>query len=287
MKTIHSVIELRAEINAHKRAGRTVAFVPTMGALHEGHLTLVRRARTLADIVVVSIFVNPLQFGASEDLAAYPRPKEADEQKLIQEKTDILFMPEVKEMYPAGMAAQTLVVVPTELASVHCGEFRPGHFDGVATVVTKLFGMVQPDRAVFGQKDYQQLVIIQRIVRDLCLPVTIVDQPTCREVDGLAMSSRNRYLTAAERPQAAELYRVLETTRTAILEDTAPFAALEEQAWARLSAVGFRPQYFRICSQQDLQPARHDECNIVILVAANLGTTRLIDNIAFSRPECS
>lgn len=283
MKTINTLTELRAEMKTHQKAGRTVALVPTMGALHEGHLTLVRRARALADIVVVSIFVNPLQFGINEDLDTYPRSQQQDSEKLIKERTDILFMPEVSEMYPTGMSLQTIVMVPPELTSLHCGEFRPGHFDGVATVVTKLFGMVEPDWAIFGQKDYQQLVIIQRIVRDLSLPVTIVEEPTCREEDGLAMSSRNRYLTLEERPRAAQLYRELEATRDAILEGETDFERLEKEACSRLSAVGFVPQYFRICNQSDLKPAQADSQDLVILAAANLGTPRLIDNLAFNR----
>lgn len=285
MKVIDTVGALRREVKARKKAGQTVALVPTMGALHEGHLTLVRRARELADVVVVSVFVNPLQFGANEDLASYPRTREADAEKLERENVDFLFSPTVDEMYPNGMGSQTRVVMPAEIASIHCGEFRPGHFDGVATVVTKLLGMVQPDFALFGQKDFQQLVVIRRFVRDLSLPVKIVEQETCREKDGLAMSSRNRYLTPLERNEAPELYRILKWTRDAVIRGEGSLDELEATARARLTVAGFHPQYYRICNQSDLQPARKEERELVILAAANLGATRLIDNIVFSRSD--
>ncbi len=208
MERIESLRDLRERVTAWRSAGARLAFVPTMGNLHAGHLTLVREARALADMVVASIFVNPLQFGAGEDLDAYPRTLEDDRRLLAGEGCDLLFTPRVDEVYPRGQAAQTRVEVPG-LSDILCGARRPGHFVGVSTVVCKLFNMVQPNLALFGEKDFQQLLVIRRMVEDLAMPVEIVGVPTVRESDGLAMSSRNGYLTAEERARAPVLYRVL------------------------------------------------------------------------------
>ena len=217
-----------------------------MGNLHEGHLSLIDTARRHgADAVVVSIFVNPLQFGPKEDYATYPRTPEEDHAALAAKGVALVFAPSVAEMYPGGQGESTRVEVPG-LSTILCGQFRPGHFVGVATVVTKLFNMVQPDLAVFGEKDYQQVVVIRRMTRDLCLPLEIVASATVREDDGLAMSSRNRFLSAEERARAPELHRALREGAAAVESGELPFAAIEERGMARLEAAGFRPEYFAV-----------------------------------------
>ena len=215
MKIVAKSAELRAAIAADRSVGKRIAFVPTMGNLHEGHLQLVRRAKKIADIVVVSIFVNPLQFGPTEDLDKYPRTLAADKEKLFGEGANYLFTPGVEEMYPNGVDAQTRITVP-ELSDTLCGASRPGHFSGVATVVTKLFQIVQPDVAIFGKKDFQQLAIIRKLTSDLCMPIQILGVETARATDGLALSSRNGYLTAEERSLAPALHSALQECREAI-----------------------------------------------------------------------
>jgi pantoate--beta-alanine ligase len=281
MKTFTTSKSLRTAITSNKRNGKTIAFVPTMGNLHEGHLQLVRKAKQLADVVVVSIFVNPLQFGANEDLDAYPRTMSADKQKLFAEGTHFLFAPGVEEIYPEGMESQTKVIVP-ELADTLCGANRPGHFTGVSTVVTKLFQMVQPDIAVFGKKDFQQLSIIKKMTKDLCMPIEIVGVDTARDVDGLALSSRNGYLTDRERHIAPLLHQTLLRCREAIACGYDSYSELEQHAKLALREGGFEPDYFSICDAHTLREVSLTTEQIVIAAAAKLGTTRLIDNVTLT-----
>jgi pantoate--beta-alanine ligase len=278
MRTVETVAELRASVASFRRRGDRVGLVPTMGNLHEGHLSLIDAARDHgARAVVVSIFVNPLQFGPKEDYDAYPRTPEEDRELLAEKGVALVFAPTVEEVYPGGQAAATRVEVPG-LSSILCGQFRPGHFVGVATVVTKLLNMVQPDLAVFGEKDYQQLVVIRRVAEDLCLPVEIVGSPTVREKDGLAMSSRNRFLSADERARAPKLYQALREAAAAVAAGQ-PFCAVEERGMAELEAAGFRPEYFAVRDARTLAPPAQDGGARIVLAAAWLGRTRLIDNL--------
>ncbi len=281
MKTFATIAQLRGALAAERRAGKRIAFVPTMGNLHEGHLELVRRARRLADTVVVSIFVNPLQFGASEDLDKYPRTLAADKEKLFGEGTQYLFHPGVDEIYPEGMEKHAKVSVP-DLSETLCGASRPGHFTGVTTVVAKLFQIVQPDVAVFGEKDFQQLSIIRKMVTDLCMPLDVVGVQTARAADGLALSSRNGYLSAEERRIAPALHLALRECREAIACGFDNFAELEQHAIDTLRAAGFRPDYFQIRDARTLREVTLETEQIVILTAAWLGKTRLIDNVSLN-----
>ena len=278
MRTYSHNATLNAALRNFRQDGQTIAFVPTMGNLHEGHLDLVRKARQLCDIVVVSIFVNPLQFGANEDLDAYPRTMAADKEKLFGEGVHVLYTPEVDEIYPEGMAAQTIVHVP-ELGDTLCGSARPGHFDGVTTVVSKLFNIVQPDVAVFGEKDFQQLSIVRKMVTDLCMPIRIVGVATGRDEDGLALSSRNGYLSLTQRRIAPVLHATLNTCREAIACGFDNFLQLESHARMKLLEAGFEPDYFSICDARTLKTVNDATEEIAILVAARLGNTRLIDNV--------
>ncbi|MEC4748043.1 pantoate--beta-alanine ligase [Methylomicrobium sp. Wu6] len=280
MQTVNTIAELRAVLASWRRAGDRIAFVPTMGNLHEGHISLVDAARQRTERVVVSIFVNPTQFGVGEDFETYPRTEAEDREKLLAAGADLLFLPAVREMYDP--AAKTVVSV-AGLSDLHCGAFRPGHFNGVATVVAKLFNIVQPDKALFGLKDYQQFVIIRTMVRDLNMQVELVPVETVREVNGLAMSSRNGYLSSAEKENAAKLYRALCEARDAVLSGDADYGDIERQAQVFLSAAGFKVDYFSICRSTDLVAAMPEDRGVVILVAARLGKTRLIDNICFSK----
>ncbi len=279
MKTVHTIAELREEVRNQKAAGNKVGFVPTMGNLHEGHISLVEKANEVSDFVVASIFVNPLQFGAGEDLDTYPRTLPEDQEKLTAANADLLFAPAVTEMYPNGNAAQTTVTVPDELTNTLCGASRPGHFCGVTTVVTKLFGMVQPDLAVFGEKDFQQLAVIRRMTDDLCLPVEIIGMPTVREEDGLAKSSRNGFLTTEERTKAVFINKLLKETITKIESGDKAFKGMEQQAIESLKQEGFDPDYFAIRQQDTLKDATAEDKKIVVLIAAKLGIPRLIDNM--------
>lgn len=281
METIDRVADLRARVHDWRTSGERIAFVPTMGNLHAGHLTLITEARARASRVVASIFVNPLQFGPSEDLDAYPRTLAEDRAGLLAAGCDLLFAPAVSTMYPRGNAAQTGVEVP-ELSEILCGASRPGHFRGVATVVCKLFNMVQPDLALFGEKDFQQLLVIRRMVEDLALPLEIVGIPTVREVDGLAMSSRNGYLTPDERARAPALYQALLAARQALL-DGVSIEAVERAAETALTLAGFVPDYVRVRVADDLRHADPTDRELVILVAAYLGRARLIDNLQVCR----
>lgn len=281
MHRVEQLQDLRAQVAGWRAGGERVAFVPTMGNLHAGHLTLVREARTRATRVVASIFVNPLQFGPGEDLDAYPRTLDADSRQLAEVGCDLLFAPSAQVVYPRGQIGQTRVEVPG-LSDILCGASRPGHFIGVATVVCKLFNMVQPDVALFGEKDFQQLLVIRRLVEDLAMAVEIVGVPTVREADGLAMSSRNGYLSPAEREQAPALYRALTSAAQALREGRA-IDEVEQAALSRLAAAGLRPDYVTVRVAGDLTPATPDDIDLVVLAAAHLGRARLIDNVQVMR----
>ncbi len=278
MKTVRTIASLRENLRGWRGFDETVALVPTMGNLHAGHLSLVDAARTLADRVVVSIFVNPTQFGPGEDFAAYPRTLDKDRRQLTRASVDVLFAPPVEEIYPDAARPGTVVSVPG-LSGILCGQFRPGHFDGVASVVTRLFNIVQPDSAVFGQKDYQQLLVIRRLQADLHLPVKIVAAPTAREPDGLALSSRNQYLDGAQRATAPGLHRALADCAGELHRGNRKFEALESRGMAGLVAAGFRPDYFAIRNAADLGAPTTASRNLVVLAAGHLGRARLIDNV--------
>lgn len=284
MKIAYSVEELRAEIAAWRRAGESISFVPTMGNLHDGHISLLHKARELATRSVVSIFVNPIQFGRGEDYAKYPSTLEADKQKLSAAGLDLLFAPNLDQLYPGGIEEDTRVTVPG-LSSILCGQFRPGHFSGVATVVTKLLLNVQPDVALFGEKDYQQVLVIKQMVHDLLMPVQIIGQPIVRESDGLAMSSRNAYLNARERELAPQIYQAMIRAREKLLPQTLSLIAIETAGMAELAAVGFRPEYFSVRRAQDLGLPQPGDASLQLLVAAWLGPARLIDNLRIELPE--
>ncbi|MEX5364932.1 pantoate--beta-alanine ligase [Pseudomonas guariconensis] len=278
MNTVKTVRELRAAVARARGEGKRIGFVPTMGNLHSGHAALVTKAAQRADFVVASIFVNPLQFGAGEDLNKYPRTLAADQERLLEAGCHLLFAPTVEEMYPDGMAVQTRVSVP-QLSEGLCGASRPGHFEGVATVVSKLFNMVQPDLAVFGEKDFQQLAVIRAMVRDLNMPIQIIGEPTVRAEDGLALSSRNGYLSPEQRAAAPALYRTLKTMAEAITKGQRDYPALIAEGQVQLVAAGFRPDYLEVRHAVTLRPAMIDDRDLVILAAAYMGTTRLIDNL--------
>ncbi|XKE45801.1 pantoate--beta-alanine ligase [Halomonas organivorans] len=282
MRTLHAIPALRGTLAAHRRAGRTVGLVPTMGNLHDGHLALVAEARRRADVVVATIFVNPMQFGPSEDLDAYPRTLADDQARLETAGCDLLFAPDEATIYPRGLDAQTRVSVP-EVSEGLCGGSRPGHFDGVATIVTMLFHLVQPDLACFGEKDYQQLAVIRRLVADLHLPVEVVGVPIVRAEDGLALSSRNGYLDDIQRARAPELYRTLCALRDA-LEAGEPTEATLARGLDRLSEAGFVPDYLELRAA-DLGPVGETTRDAVLLAAARLGPTRLIDNLSLTLPR--
>lgn len=280
MQTITRISELRNQLRQWRQQGQSIAFAPTMGNLHEGHMALVRAARQRGDKVVVSIFVNPTQFGEGEDFEAYPRTELQDAEKLQAQHVDLLFLPAVEEMYPQpGLVS----VIVKELSERYCGASRPGHFDGVATVVCKLFNMVQPDMAFFGEKDFQQLAVIRQLVADLNMPVEIVGVPIIRESDGLAMSSRNGYLTPEQRMVAPRLYQALYRLRDEILTGKGNFRALIAETISQLHQAGFEPDYVAVSRAGDLQEAGAEDRELVILAAAKLGGTRLIDNICFTR----
>ena len=277
---IDSLASLRDTVTAWKRNGERVAFVPTMGNLHAGHFSLVRIAREHADRVVASVFVNPTQFGPNEDFSRYPRTPAQDADGLQDAGCDVLWMPDVATMYPYGVANAVSVRVPG-VTDILEGAHRPGHFDGVATVVARLFLQVQPDVAVFGRKDYQQLAVIRYLVQDLAFPIRIVAAPTVREADGLAMSSRNQYLSADERPVASRIHEALRAMRAGVRAGD-PVEAVEAQAALHLRDAGFEVDYAAI-RRRDLAPATAGDAKLVALVAARLGRTRLIDNLEFER----
>lgn len=290
MLHIESLEELRSTRNTWVKNGASIAFVPTMGNLHNGHLRLVEHARTLADKVIVSIYVNPMQFGANEDLDNYPRTLADDVAKLKAAGADAVFTPTTEMVYPRGVNAQTFVEVPN-ISNELCGASRPGHFRGVATIVCKLLNMVQPDHAIFGKKDYQQLLVIRLMVEDLSLPIAIHGVETERATDGLALSSRNGYLSDAQRAQATLIYETMtraeQTLKRSAKQTSLNDAGLdqevikqvEQESQQQLKAAGFTPDYVSIRRQQDLAPATAGDNKLVILIAAYLGKTRLIDNL--------
>ncbi|OEC34334.1 pantoate--beta-alanine ligase [Pseudomonas cuatrocienegasensis] len=279
MNTVKTVRELRAAVAQARAEGKQVGFVPTMGNLHAGHAALVEKAAQRVDFVVASIFVNPLQFGAGEDLDKYPRTLVADQERLLAAGCQLLFTPSVEEMYPEGMTGQTRVSVQGVSEGL-CGASRPGHFEGVATVVTKLFNMVQPDLAIFGEKDFQQLAVIRTLVRDLNMPIQVIGEPTVRAADGLALSSRNGYLSAEQRALAPVLYQTLAQIGDALQVGGRDFVALLSAARKRIEAAGLRLDYLEIREAESLRQATALDHNLVILVAAYLGNTRLIDNLS-------
>ncbi|CAM4218902.1 pantoate--beta-alanine ligase [Pseudoalteromonas byunsanensis] len=281
MQSVSEIKSLRSQIKAWRQQGLSIAFVPTMGNLHNGHFSLVEKAKNLADKVVVSIFVNPMQFGATEDLDSYPRTLDADKKGLADIGTDLVFTPTVEAIYPNGLEAQSYVDVPG-VSMGYCGGARPGHFKGVATVVTKLFNMVQPDFACFGEKDYQQLQVIKTMVKDLSIPIEIVGVPTQREVSGLAMSSRNGYLSDNEKDTAKVLFQALSNAAKTLGSGNKDFANIEQQAKESLLQNGLTPDYFAIANAITLKPATLEDQQLVILAAAFLGKVRLIDNLQVS-----
>jgi len=276
---IRTSADLRERVGRWRRNGQRIALVPTMGNLHDGHLALVRAVRPQAERVIASIFVNPLQFGAGEDFDRYPRTLDDDMSGLAAVGTDAVFHPSVHEMYPDGGSLRTQVQVPS-LEAVLCGRQRQGHFAGVATVVTKLLCLVQPDTAIFGRKDYQQLVLIRQLVRDLSLPVRVVAGDTVRESDGLAMSSRNRYLAPSQRALAPRLYRALCDLRKLLEGGARDFEAQCARVHKTLTEAGFVPDYVQVVDPVTLQPAASDSSSVVIAAAAHLGKARLIDNLS-------
>jgi pantoate--beta-alanine ligase len=282
MDTVTTIAAVRERVGAWRKEGKRVAFVPTMGNLHPGHISLIELARKKGDRFVASIFVNPMQFGPNEDYAHYPRTPRADETMLAEAGCDLMFMPDVAEIYPRGYEHDTRVAVP-ELSAVLDGEFRPGHFDGVSTVVAKLFNIVTPHIAVFGEKDFQQLAIIRRMVADLCVPIEIVGAPTVREDDGLAMSSRNQYLTEAERKVAPAINQGLKRAVARVQGGDSNFAAIEAEESEALKKLGFRPDYFTVRDAKTLTPPDASARHLVVLVAARLGKARLIDNLQIYR----
>lgn len=282
MQTQKKIKDLRQVVKTARSQGKSIALIPTMGNLHEGHLQLIRQARDRYDFLVCSIFVNPLQFGAKEDLGAYPRTLEADRECLEVESCDCLFLPSVEEIYGDSLELQTIIKVPG-LTENFCGSSRPGHFDGVATVVTKLFNMVQPDAAFFGLKDYQQFLIIRKLTQDLALDITIHGIETHREGSGLAMSSRNNYLSEEQRQQAANLYNCLKDCAEKIAAGNSDFEQLEKAAKKALRKVSLKPDYFQICDADTLQRPDPATSHFAILAAVYIGKSRLIDNIRFRR----
>ncbi|NQZ80860.1 MAG: pantoate--beta-alanine ligase [Colwellia sp.] len=276
MKTISDIKELRQQISTWRQQGFTISFVPTMGNLHAGHISLVTAAHKHADKVVASIFVNPMQFGVNEDIENYPRTMESDQQKLTAAGTDLLFTPTPEIIYPKGLDKQSYVEVPN-VSDGYCGESRPGHFRGVSTVVCKLFNLVQPDVACFGLKDYQQVQVIQTMVEDLSMPIKIIPVATVRETSGLALSSRNGYLTEEELKIAPALSQNIQWLAKQVATNN-DFIGLAKQAASFIDNAGMKTDYIHICHARTLQPASEDDKEIVILAAAHCGKARLIDN---------
>ena len=281
MITVKSLRELRAAVSRARSEGKRIALVPTMGNLHAGHIALVEKATQRADFVVASIFDNPMQFGANEDLDKYPRTLVADQEKLVGAGCHLLFTPDVEEVYPDGMQQQTRVSVPLVSEGL-CGASRPGHFEGVATVVCKLFNMVQPDLALFGEKDFQQLAVIRKLVRDLNLPIQVMGEPTVRAADGLALSSRNGYLNESQRALAPLLYRTLQQLAEEIRRQPSAQSTLLAAARQQLEDAGLRPDYLELREAVRLREVQDSDRQLVLLAAVYLGTTRLIDNLQFS-----
>lgn len=289
MNKVQRISSLRAAVQAARKDKKTIGFVPTMGGLHEGHLELVRVAKRRADFVVVSIYLNPTQFGKNEDLDNYPSTDEEDARNLAELGADLLFLPEQQTMYPGDIDEQTVVYVP-KIGDMYCGTDRPEHFYGVTTVVSRLFNMVQPDVAIFGNKDYQQIAIIRRMVKDLAYPIQIVGVDTVRSEDGLALSSRNAYLGMKEMAVAPSLQQSLRDMADVLREKTSVVSksalkSLEDSIKTSLKKKGFKPQYITVCRRSDLKPAKKGDQELVILAAAQLGKARLIDNLEVTLGE--
>lgn len=281
MKVFRHIHSLRMALLSERHRGKRIGFVPTMGNLHSGHLALVSLAKAKCDVTVASIFVNPLQFGLNEDWDQYPRTFEADCEKLNSVACDYLFFPDEREIYPNGMAEQTRVVVPT-MTDRLCGASRPGHFEGVTTVVSKLFNIVQPDEAVFGLKDFQQIAVIRRMVQDLCMPVDIIPGDIIREQDGLAMSSRNSFIESDERPQANQLFKTLSWIKQQVEAGERDYLSLEAQGKAQIVQAGFRVDYLEVCASDTLVPAGVDDLEVTVLGAMYTKHARLIDNLSLT-----
>jgi len=278
LQEISTTAALREQLGEWRHSGDHIALVATMGNLHDGHLSLISVARSHAERVVVSVFVNPTQFAEGEDFEGYPRSLERDRRRLKRLHTDLLFVPDIETMYPFGIDNATSVTVPV-LTDQLCGSFRPGHFDGMTSVVSRLFSLVQPDVAVFGQKDYQQLFLIRRLTKDLSLPIEIICGPTQREEDGLAQSSRNQYLSDKERATAPNLFAILNSIGQDLESGKRNYGELEERAVAELRRLHFEPEYVSIRRAENLDAPDRDNDELVVLAAAKLGRARLIDNI--------
>lgn len=286
MKLFKTAASLQTDLRTLRLAGRRIGLVPTMGNLHAGHLSLVEQAKQHCDYVVVTIFVNPLQFGPNEDFERYPRTFDADSEQLNAAGCDAVFVPSVAEMYPKGLDQQTVVSVPA-LSNLHCGASRPGHFAGVCTVVNKLFNLTGPDQAFFGDKDFQQLLIIKKMVADLCMPIVVTGVPIHRETSGLAMSSRNSFLSPAQKKTAANLYASLTQAKSSILDDNCrTYKKLTQSLKKTLTETGMEVDYLSVCNARTLEPASLGDTELVILSAVYLGKepqrTRLIDNVRLS-----
>ncbi len=277
MQTLNTIALLRTHLRQARKENKRIAFVPTMGNLHQGHLSLIEKAKEHGDIIVCSIFVNPMQFGANEDLDAYPRTLNEDQKKLAAVGTHILFAPNASEMYPNGLQSQTIVSLPF-LSNKLCGKSRPGHFEGVATVVSKLFNIVQPDVAIFGEKDFQQVMVIKQMVADLNMSIDIISVATARETSGLALSSRNGYLNQEQKELAQTIYQTLEVTQEAIKKGERCIETLSLHAQKRLEEKGLEIDYLALCNTQNLETAEDFSKGLVMLIAVYMGNTRLIDN---------
>jgi pantoate--beta-alanine ligase len=282
LDTVTTIAAVREHVQRWRREGLRIAFVPTMGNLHPGHVSLIEAARRHGERFIASIFVNPMQFGPNEDFAHYPRTPREDERMLADAGCSLMFMPDVTEIYPHGSERAARVEVPG-VSRVLEGEFRPGHMEGVSTVVSKLFHIVEPDVAVFGEKDFQQLTVIRHMVADLCMPVRIIGAPTVRHADGLAMSSRNQYLTPSERARAPEIYKALQAAAIRVRTGDVDFAGIERTGFHTLEGTGFQPDYFSVRQAHDLTPATASARDLVILTAARIGKARLIDNVQVQR----
>ena len=282
MQTYHTIQGMRRELLLNRRKGLKVGLVATMGNLHAGHIELINLARQTNHIVVCSIFVNELQFGLNEDWDRYPRTFSVDCEKLRASGCDYLFCPDDREMYPNGLATQSKVICPV-MTNTLCGASRPGHFEGVTTVVSKLFNIIQPDESVFGLKDYQQLAVIRRMVEDLCLPVNIIAAPIYREPDGLAMSSRNVFITEQERSRVTILKSCLDAIAAEILSGKTQYPQLEQEAIKKIETVGFRVDYIAVCNSKSLEPAAEDDSELVVLGAIFTEAARIIDNVVVMR----
>ncbi len=280
MQIYRTIADLRQALKRVKDEGLSIGLVPTMGNLHKGHLSLAHLAQEQCDFTLATIFVNPTQFGPDEDFQNYPRSSEEDIAALKLINCDAVFVPDVEEIYPHGPELETLVTIPG-LSKQLCGASRPGHFDGVCTIVTKLFNICTADKAYFGEKDYQQLTIIRKLVHDLNIPIEIIGVPTSRDTSGLALSSRNSYLSPEQLKQATVLYKALQNTVDSIKQDkSSNYSELENAALVYIASAGLKPDYFSIRDARSLLPAKADDKDLVILTAAYLGDTRLIDNIS-------